>query len=190
MSNRRGIFELWRKQAAIKSGSGETATGTEAATTQETRAAAEEGLQLQTEVNGGSWSIKAYFDRVCLVNLRRRPDRLEQFQKELERLDWPFQSPMIVPACDGRAVPQPAYFKGGAGAWGCLRSHSWILEQAMADGVKSLLILEDDAFFPAPSTFREDVETVPGRGAPRIGTASCSVDNISAAGPVSSSRGW
>src|ERR1035441_4752554 len=100
--------------------------------------------------------LKCYFDRVILINLKRRPDRLNAVRVALKECDWPFKWPTIFPAVDGNAIPFPNGWQSGSGAWGCMRSHQQIFERAMMDGVKSLLILEDDACF-APD-FRRKVE--------------------------------
>jgi len=47
-------------------------------------------------------------------------------------------------------------WKKGPSTWGCLCSHRLVLEQAIDDGVDSLLILEDDVCFD--EYFREGVE--------------------------------
>jgi hypothetical protein len=84
------------------------------------------------------------FDRVVVVNLARRPERIERFWTLLT--DWPFKKPQRFEAVDGQAVGTPAGWDKGPGAWGCLLSHRQILGQALKDGVRSMLVLEDDAF--------------------------------------------
>ena len=91
--------------------------------------------------------INQFFSSVQLINLKRRPDRLEHFWEQFEKLKWPFAHPQVFPAVDGVAVPAPYTWRAGAGAWGCMQSHRQVLEQAIMKGVNSLLILEDDATF-------------------------------------------
>jgi hypothetical protein len=87
--------------------------------------------------------ISETFDRVAVVNLARRPERLERFWNLL--IDWPFKKPQRFEAVDGEAVGTPAGWDKGPGAWGCLLSHRTILDCAIDDGVNTLLVLEDDA---------------------------------------------
>jgi hypothetical protein len=85
------------------------------------------------------------FDRVVVINLARRPERLARFSSRLEQ-NWPFATPERFEAVDGSSSPPPATWKKGAGAWGCLLSHRAVLDAAIADGAASLLVLEDDAY--------------------------------------------
>lgn len=87
------------------------------------------------------------FDRVVVVNLARRQDRLSRFRQRLN--DWPFKQPERFEAVDGLAVGVPAGWNKGAGAWGCMLSHRAVVSAAIRDGISSLLVLEDDAR-PAP----------------------------------------
>ena len=86
------------------------------------------------------------FARVFVVNLHSRPDRWESFRERLPE-DWPFGEVTRFVAIDGRLVPPPGWWKGGAGAWGCYRSHLKIIEDCLAQDIDSVLIMEDDALF-------------------------------------------
>ena len=84
------------------------------------------------------------FDRVVVVNLPRRPERMERFWQTLG--DWPFKRPQRHDATDGAAAGVPAGWDKGPGAWGCLLSHRALMGAAIRDHVGSLLVLEDDAY--------------------------------------------
>ncbi|MDH3584305.1 MAG: glycosyltransferase family 25 protein, partial [Phycisphaerae bacterium] len=86
------------------------------------------------------------FERVYLVNLHRRKDRLEEFKARLPE-DWPLPAIRIFNAVDKQKVPAPHWWKEGGGAWGCYRSHVSIMEECLGQDVQSVLILEDDAVF-------------------------------------------
>lgn len=88
--------------------------------------------------------LAAAFDRVYLINLATRVDRLTAFRRRQEVQDWPLAAPILFPAIAGDVVGVPSYFSQGGGAWGCLRSHISILERCLMDGVDSVLVLEDD----------------------------------------------
>jgi len=87
----------------------------------------------------------ASFDRVSVINLRHRPDRLAVFRQELEQKGWPFVEPEVFEAVWGDRLPVPKDFTQGGGAFGCRQSHVAVLQRALTDGVRSLLVLEDDA---------------------------------------------
>lgn len=83
------------------------------------------------------------FDLAVVISLARRPDRLAAFYDRLAgRLDA-----LPYPATDGQAEPPPAWWKTTPGAWGCYRSHAAVIDYALAIGVDSILVLEDDATF-------------------------------------------
>lgn len=91
--------------------------------------------------------LEHFFDRVVLINLKRRPDRLARITKTLKQINWPFLWPEIFAAVDGGLVPCPEGWKSGGGAWGCMRSHQQVLENAISDGKSSVLVMEDDICF-------------------------------------------
>lgn len=92
------------------------------------------------------------FDRAWCVNLDRRADRWEQFQRRLPA-DWPFCPIERFSAVDGQVdLPPRWYGTGGSrkrlrGAWGCFQSHLRIWRQAFDDGLDNVLVFEDDAIF-------------------------------------------
>lgn len=105
-----------------------------------------------------SKSLKSLFDRVYVINLRTRPDRLNQFYEGLEKHHWPFRWPEVwegVPSSSGK-VPCPTGFTEGGGAFGCRQSHVGILQRCLMDDVESVLVLEDDAL--TNSTISKDAE--------------------------------
>ena len=89
-------------------------------------------------------NISKTFERVYVINLDRRRDRMEGFFERCPA-DWPFAHPVRFSAIDGTKVHAPDWWKGGNGAWGCFRSHLAILERCLQRGFRSVLILEDDA---------------------------------------------
>lgn len=89
----------------------------------------------------------ADFKHVVVVNLKRRNDRLIEFNKRIKDMEWPFAQPIPFPAVDGSRVRGPEWFKSGIGAWGCYRSHLNILESALNEKLPTLAVFEDDAMF-------------------------------------------
>jgi len=100
--------------------------------------------------------MKDFFDRVVVISLRRRADRMRRFQARLAACGWPFAEPQAFDAVDGSVVPCPRQWKSGGGAYGCQQSHLRVLHNALMDGVGRLLVMEDDAEFR--NTFAADVE--------------------------------
>ncbi len=92
-------------------------------------------------------NFSEFFDKVVLINLKRRKDRLEHALRELKKIKWPFLYPELIEGIDGQLENLPIGFTGGLGALGCSLSHIKVLEKAIQDGVENLLILEDDIVF-------------------------------------------
>ena len=84
------------------------------------------------------------FEKVYVINLERRPERLKTFFERLPT-DWPFQIPKRYEAIDGEISLPPRWWKEGNGAWGCYRTHLSIIEKCLNRGIDSVLIMEDDA---------------------------------------------
>jgi len=81
------------------------------------------------------------FDKIYCINLDRRADRWEQFQR-----DYPAE---LLPAERWRAEDgnkiSCGWWRGGRGAYGCFASHLAIIEKCIADNTATVLIFEDDA---------------------------------------------
>lgn len=107
--------------------------------------------------------LRDFFDRVVCVNLDRRPERWSRFTDNVRRVAWPFKEVERFRAVDGSLVPPPVGWVSGGGAWGCMESHRRILEDALLDNLSSILVLEDDAFFPPefPDEVAEFLARVP-----------------------------
>lgn len=84
------------------------------------------------------------FDRVCIINLKRRTDRLESLHQKIPREFWELVGESkTVEAIDTLLCPFPQHWNAGHG-WGCYRSHLRIIEECLNTGVDSVLLLEDD----------------------------------------------
>lgn len=87
-----------------------------------------------------------HIERCYLINLERRPDRLEAFRAGLPD-EWPLPSVERCVAVDGRQLTPPDWWTPGPGAWACLQSHFRILDYNLKQGVESYCVFEDDAVF-------------------------------------------
>ncbi len=86
------------------------------------------------------------FDRIALINLDKRTDRLGAFKAKVS--PYPVLHDYVrYRAVHGDTVTVPGFFISGGGAWGCRQSHLRVLEDAMLDGVETLLVFEDDVRF-------------------------------------------
>jgi hypothetical protein len=90
-------------------------------------------------------NLLEHFSRIYIVNLPERADRRREMTAELAALG-------LAPDGDRirffRAVrPDAAGAFPSIGARGCFLSHLGILEEAIADGLENVLVLEDDLAF-------------------------------------------
>jgi GR25 family glycosyltransferase involved in LPS biosynthesis len=83
-----------------------------------------------------------FFDRVVVINVPRRTDRLEQFDKEAKRIGFEYE---VHPAMDGKFLGMDPIVAGRL-------SHIEVLRKIKPD--EKVLICEDDA------KFREDFNEV------------------------------
>ena len=88
-------------------------------------------------------SINEAFSHKFCINLDRRPERWEQMRAKFASCG--IEGVRRFAAIDGQQIDAPANWSDSPGAYGCLRSHLEIIEEARRLGVKSVLIFEDDA---------------------------------------------
>src|SRR5690606_31802208 len=87
------------------------------------------------------------FEAIYVINLAYRADRRLEMSAELARLGLSFDDPKVTLFAAVR--PEDAGEFPSVGARGCFMSHLGILHSALALGLRSILILEDDADFTA-----------------------------------------
>lgn len=82
------------------------------------------------------------FDKIYLINLAKRKDRMIAVKKELDKYNINFER---FEAVDGSKVVNDTGLSNGA--LGCLLSHYEIISSAYKNGAESILIFEDDIEF-------------------------------------------
>lgn len=92
--------------------------------------------------------LRNFVDRISIISLPHRSERRDTLVSNLEATGLASPDDLTwIEAVDGRKDKPPAWWKAGEGAWGCRESHLKAINQAQADGLKNILILEDDAVF-------------------------------------------
>jgi len=89
-------------------------------------------------------NLSKYFDKVYVINLDRRPDRYEAFKKEIAK--YGIENVERFSAIDGTTI-MGNNIPLLAGEIGVLESHLEIIKKCKEDGLKNVLILEDDVYF-------------------------------------------
>jgi len=84
-----------------------------------------------------------YFDRICVIFLPERTDRVKQFEKQLSRLGIETSDIIWFP---GEKYAEAAGFPKSS-VRGCVMSHYTVLKQAAEDGVDKLLVFQEDCTF-------------------------------------------
>ena len=94
---------------------------------------------------------------VFVINLDRRPDRLDTISGDLHRLGLPFER---VPAVDARLLPPEDKADRNplmrAGSKACMLSHGEALRRFLASESSAAMILEDDAELASVRSRRRD----------------------------------
>jgi glycosyl transferase family 25 len=93
-------------------------------------------------------TINKYFDKVFLINLKIRPEKLKISTKLLDSYNIEFELYEAIDCTKGipEDIPRPraGYLTNKPGAYGCLLSHLNVIRIAKERGYKNILILEDD----------------------------------------------
>lgn len=86
-----------------------------------------------------------FFNRIYVLNLPERTDRLKYIKQEMTRIDMPFESDKVrlFPAI--KPKNKEPFVK--LGSKGCFLSTLKILKESREENLKNLLILQDDAQF-------------------------------------------
>ena len=105
--------------------------------------------------------LNDFFDRIFVINLERRPDRLEKFKQMSDKIGFEYE---IFPAVDGKIIDRNSLVEGRIfqiesndlyksfddyflGQLGCILSHLRLLKYCRDNNIKNVLILEDDVDF-------------------------------------------
>lgn len=87
--------------------------------------------------------INEIFSHKFCINLDRRTERWEQMRAKFASCG--IEDVRRFAAVDGQQTTVPANWSDSPGAYGCLRSHLEIIEEARKLGAPNVLIFEDDA---------------------------------------------
>jgi GR25 family glycosyltransferase involved in LPS biosynthesis len=87
------------------------------------------------------------FDKVYCINLDKRPDRLENFDKQVKKYN--LGEYVRVSAFDGSNLNYDTKTTNGVsnGAFGLLTTNIKIINEAISENLNSILIIEDDCYF-------------------------------------------
>lgn len=83
------------------------------------------------------------FERVVVINLDRRPDRLAEFDEQAKSIGLEYERHAAFDA-EGKLNNFGLPLRPSDA---CMKSHSDVINKAHNDGVKSLLVFEDDSNF-------------------------------------------
>jgi len=92
--------------------------------------------------------LNEYFDKIYITNLDSAKDRYERLSKELDSFGVVYERFKALTPDDARKVFAEKGLKipkSNSGALGCATSHYICCQQAAKNGLKRILILEDDA---------------------------------------------
>lgn len=89
-------------------------------------------------------NLKKYFDKIFVINLDKRPDRYQTFKEEMNK--YGIEGVERISAVDGSStgILNNRLLQGEIGV---LMSHLEIIKKCKSEGLKNVLILEDDLYF-------------------------------------------
>jgi GR25 family glycosyltransferase involved in LPS biosynthesis len=96
-----------------------------------------EKMTSEKNTNAVKANISDYIDVIYYINLDNRPDRNEEFLKEMDKIDFP----------KDKIIRIPAVYKKGQGSLGCSMSHIKTMELFIESGYENCIIFEDDFEF-------------------------------------------
>ncbi len=105
--------------------------------------------------------LNDFFDRIFVINLERRVDRLDRFKELSNKIEFEYD---IFYAVDGKSIDKDSPIEGRKlqiesnefyrsfddyflGQLGCILSHIRLLKHCRENNIKNVLILEDDVEF-------------------------------------------
>lgn len=91
--------------------------------------------------------LNDYFDCIYVINLKRRPDRLEHIVNQFKKINTEFK---LIEAVDGNAILTNNKVGNGwnfKGVTGCAYSHKKVYQDAIDNNYRSILVVEDDNVF-------------------------------------------
>lgn len=120
---------------------------------------------LQHRIIDKKGAINQYFDKIYVLNLDRRPDRMENMVRRLKR--WGITNYVRYSAIDGSETPHWEEWKhytksklnriekvryrrkaiGSAGSWAILKSMFHLIRDAQINKYNRILVLQDDVLF-------------------------------------------
>lgn len=93
--------------------------------------------------------LKNHFSKICMITIRGREKRADTALTRMldQGLVARKDDVEIVHGVYGEELPAPAWWRAGNGAWGCLMSHTRVVQDAWQGQYKNVLILEDDVLW-------------------------------------------
>lgn len=90
-------------------------------------------------------NVNEFFPHQVCINLERRPDRWQRISSRFA--EHGIERVVRFSALDRNHLEIPATWNSFPGAYGCLRSHLAVVEDARQKGYSSVLVFEDDVVF-------------------------------------------